>query len=122
MSLAQDTVEVMIASHQAEIIKLQELKSNIALEIQESYDKGYTDGRAETGTDVIYTQAEVDNAIAAAIAPLNTQIADQQSQIGDIPNQVAAAVSAKVSEIKAKLQSAQAEESAIEQAFADELV
>ena len=123
---AAETVDLMIAEHEAELLKLQGLKSDIALEIQESYDQGhtvgYTEGRAEQGTDLIYTEEEFQAKVAQATEALTLQVNEQQAIIEEIPVKVQQAVSEKIQALKSSYQASQDAEKAIEEAFNNELV
>jgi len=51
--------------------------------------------QTELQTAPQFTQADVDNAVAAATAPLNAQVASLQHQVDGIPQQISAAVAAE---------------------------
>lgn len=95
---------------------------------KESYDKGFADGVASVvvpPSDKIYSQAEADALVEAAVAPLKEQVSLLQAQVDGIPAQIEAAVSEAVAKLKADLKAAydaaQAAEGEAESKF-DELL
>lgn len=58
-------------------LQLIDAQNALNIEVKNAYDKGFADGVASMGGegDAIYTQAELDAAVAGAVAPLNEQIA-----------------------------------------------
>lgn len=73
---------------------------------QAQYDKGFADGVASVKPG--FSQADIDAAVAAAISPLNDQIASLQAQIDSTQSQIDAAVAA----YKVQVQAAYAKEKA----------
>lgn len=100
-----------------------------------SYAQGVADGKASMGEDnddKIYSQVELDEAIANASAPLQTELDSvnlellsvkseletmQSEEEGKINEAVASAKSELLAEIEADLQTAQDSENATEQEF-----
>lgn len=110
------------------LLMLQELVAKLAdaaaaLEVAKraSYDEGFAAGVASVGgnPDVKFTQADLDAAVASAVAPLNEQIAALQAQVDGIPAVVADAIAAFKAELAQKYADQQVVESASETGFAD---
>lgn len=117
--------------------KIEEQSASIEAEKQASYDEGFAAGAASVGSDKIYSQAELDAAIAQAKAELEAQNGDLMVQLDGVKAQVLslesqfaelqASVETKVSEavaafkadLLAKYEAAQAAESEIEASIAD---
>lgn len=92
-----------------------------------SYDQGFADGVASLpppppASDKIFSQAEADALVAAAVAPLQAQVADLQSKVDGIPKLVADAVAALKADLLSKYEAAQAAESQVELDFKNLLV
>ena len=69
------------------------------------YDAGFAAGAASVPvtppSDKIYSQADLDAAVAAAVAPLQAQVSALQAQVDALPQQIADAVAAAKAELKA---------------------
>lgn len=86
-----------------------------------SYDKGFADGVASVpagGGDKIYSQAELDAAVTAAVQPLSDQVTALTAQVaamqGQIDQAVADAVAALKADLLTKMQALDADAAAIE--------
>lgn len=81
------------------------------------YQRGFVDGgNGSGGGDKIYSQVELDAAVAGAVAPLNEQVMAMQGQIDALNAQLATvdqriseAVAARLAEFKAALDSVEAQ-------------
>lgn len=73
-----------------------------------SYDQGFADGVASVPvppvSDKIYSQVELDKAVADAIAPLQIQIADLAAQVAGFDQKVLDAVALVKSDLLSKYQ------------------
>jgi hypothetical protein len=116
---------------------LDELKAGVPAELQGQYSKGYADGVASVvnpgDPSRIFTQADLDAAVAGAKAAdqvtidgLNASIASLEAQVADVPAKVQAGIDAGVAAIKSELLSAydaaQVAESAVETGFREKLM
>lgn len=94
---------------------------------KESYDKGFLDGVASVppNGDKLYTQAEADALVLAAVAPLTEQVAVLQVQVDGIPALIASEVAKAKEELKALMMAAydeaQAAEGSLESGLKDKL-
>lgn len=93
---------------------------------QANYDAGFAAGVASVGGgDKLFTQADLDKAVADAVAPLNVSIAALQAQIDAVPAQIADAVSAAKAKLKALVvaayDEAQSAEGAVEGSLREKL-
>lgn len=127
-------LQVTITELQA---KLAEAETALAEAKQASYDEGFAAGAASAQSDKIYSQADLDAAVASAIAPLEAANADLMVQLDGVKANVAAleaqlaeltsgleakvseAVAAFKAELLAKYQEAQAQETEIEKTIED---
>lgn len=97
------------ANAQAMVDAFDSMEAQLAVDLQSEYDRGYVDGKATTGEpgDKLYTQVELDEEIALAMAPLNASVSSLQEQVtalgNELDSKVAAAVAVAVSEGNAKL-------------------
>lgn len=86
-----------------------------------AYDKGFADGVASVPpvTDKIYSQAELDAAVAGAVQPLIDQVAMLNDQVaamqGQIDQKVAEAVAALKADLLVKMQALDADAAALEE-------
>jgi hypothetical protein len=100
---------------------------------KEAYDKGFADGVASLPppvSDKIYSQEELDAAVAGAVGPLQEQVSAMQAELESLKVQVSdlqagledakiEAVAAFKSELLAKYEEQQVVESTSETGFAD---
>lgn len=94
-----EQILLALAQLQQQVVELQ---ANAAAKEQAKYDEGYAAGLAAGGVDKIYSQAEADALVAAAILPLQDQINILAAEIEQLKlNQ-----DAKVIEFKAQLKAA----------------
>lgn len=115
IKLLQD-LAASVAALQAQLADAQAAADSIA---KEAYDKGFADGVASVPTsDKLYSQEELDAAIAAAVGPLNEKVAELQAQVDSFPAQidqkVQEAVAALKADLLAKYEAAQADEGDLE--------
>ena len=94
----------------------------LADELKASYDAGYAAGlAAASGSDKIYSQAEVDAKIAESIAPLQLQINDLslklEAAIADKDASIAQSLSDLKASLLAQLELEQASELALKESF-----
>lgn len=96
-----DGLAAQIALLQAQLVDTQAAADSIA---KENYDKGFADGVASVPVGGgSFTQADIDAAVAAAVQPLNDQVAAMQATIDTIPDQIHAAVLAEDADLAAKI-------------------
>lgn len=96
---------------------LVDAQAAVELVRKEAYDKGFADGVASVPVsgDKIYSQADLDKAVADAVGPLNEKIVALQAQVDGIPGQIDAAVAQAKVDIKAQIKTLlQAEEADLE--------
>lgn len=112
-----------IAALQAQLTDAQASAQALA---DAKYKEGFDAGVASVvppSTDKIYSQAELDEAIAMALVPVNQQIAGLQAQIDNFQAQLEqekqAAVVAFKADLLAKYQAAQSAETEIEKSIED---
>ncbi len=111
IKLLQD-LSASIAALQAQLVDAQAAA-------QAQYDKGFQDGKASVPGG--FSQADLDKAVADAVAPLNLQIAALQAQVDGIPAQIDAAVSKAKSDLKVAVKALIASEDADAQSKVDAL-
>lgn len=102
VKLLQD-LTASIAALQAQLVDAQAAADSIA---KENYDKGFEDGVASVPppvSDKIYSQAELDAAVAGAVGPLQEQIASLQEQVSAMQGQIDQKVADAVALVKADL-------------------
>lgn len=108
---------------------LQDAQATADKLVKEAYDKGFADGVASVppaGEDVTpFSQADLDAAVAAAVGPLNEQIAAMQVELDGLKASVeqikADAVAAFKAELLAKYEEMQVVESQLETGFGEML-
>lgn len=100
LQLLQDLI-ANLADLQA---KLADAEASLAAAKQASFDEGFAAGVASVPVsgDLKFSQADLDAAVAAAVGPLNDQIAAMQAQLDGVPGQIADAVSALKAELAQK--------------------
>jgi len=109
-------------------LKLADVDAAIAEAKKAAYDQGFADGVASVptpgGDEKIYSQAELDQKVAEAIAAseakvaeLEAKVAELEGKVGEIDAKVAEAIAAFKVELKAKYAEQQAAESASESGF-----
>lgn len=94
------------------------LKAKAEAEIKLAYDKGFADGVASTGSDKIFSQADLDLKIQEAVSPLKSEIEALQLQVVQVDQRVSDAIAAFKVELLAKVK----EVDAIEDAALEELL
>jgi hypothetical protein len=101
--------------------KLADTQAALDEQIKIAYDKGYNDGVASipvpVPSDKIYSQEELDAAIAVAMEPLVAKIAELDAVVAGIDQKVADAVIAMKLELAVKFQELKAKEDGIEVEF-----
>lgn len=118
VKLLQD-LAATIAALQTQLADAQAAAESIA---KEAYDKGFADGVASVPvSDKIYSQAELDAAVASATEPLHGQIAELQVKVSEleasIDQKVGEAVAALKADLLAKYEEQQVAESEGETGF-----
>lgn len=109
-------------------LKLADTDAAIAEAKKAAYDEGFAAGVASVptpgGEEKIYTQAELDQKVAEAIATseakvteLESKVAELEVKVGEIDVKVAEAIAAFKAELKAKYAEQQAAESQSESGF-----
>ena len=86
------------------------------------YEEGFAAGVASVSippSDKIYSQEQLDQAIALAVEPLKVQIADLQVLVDAMPSKIAEEVAKIKAELLAKYQELQVIESQAETGFAE---
>lgn len=86
--------------------KLSDTQAALDQAVKEAYDKGFEDGKNSVEpepSDKIYSQAELDAAVAGAVEPLNARIVELEAVVAGIDAKIAEEVAKKVSDIKTKL-------------------
>lgn len=130
----QSNLELAVGQLNALVAPVQQALTDLPAELQAKYDEGFLAGKADESEpdDTIFTQADLDNAVASAKAPLeatitqlNESVALMQTQIaelqGSVESQVKAAREQLVSEIEASFQESQTSENEAEGKFAQML-
>lgn len=118
--MVKEIMEAKIVAAQEEVQKLVELLALIESEKQAAYDEGYAKGMADaSGSDKLYSQAELDAKIQDAILPLQEQINVLNSQVVDVEAVKAEAKAELKAELKAKYEEQQVAESSSETGFSD---
>lgn len=81
----------------AALADLQAKLADVSAFAKEQYDKGFADGVASVVVDPEkkFSQADLDAAVSAAVAPLSEQIAAMQAQLDGVPQMVKDAVLAE---------------------------
>ena len=101
--------------------KLADAQVALDEQIKIAYDKGYNDGVASVPapvpSDKIYSQEELDAAIAASMEPLVAKIAELDAVVAGIDQKIADAVVGMKAELMAKFQELKAKEDGIEVEF-----
>jgi hypothetical protein len=115
---------------------IEDVKSGVAAEMAGEYSRGYADGVASVvnpgDPTRVFTQADLDNAVAGAKAAdqvvidgLNSSIAAMQIEIDGIPAKVALGVASGMDSAKAELlaayDAAQVAETSVETGFREKL-
>lgn len=77
---------------------LNALLEDIKAKVTEAYNQGVIDGKASVGGG--FTQADIDAAVAVAVAPLNEKVSALQAQVDAFPALIAEAVAAAKAELK----------------------
>lgn len=117
--MVKETMEALIAEATAKVEQLTNLLAEIEAEKKAAFDAGYVEGAASVGSNVVYTEEELQAKIVEAVAPLNVQISDLNLQLATVPEQIAAAITAKVTELAAAYEAQQVAETASETGFKD---
>lgn len=117
----------MVQEKLEQIVALaQQASAELPVELQAKYDQGFTEGAASVGSDVIYTQAELDAKLAEQASTYETQIAELQAQVDAFPEQLEVektkAVAAKMAQLKTAYETQQVAESQGETGFGSMLV
>jgi uncharacterized small protein (DUF1192 family) len=108
---------------------LQDAQATADKLVKEAYDKGFADGVASVppvGEDTTpFSQADIDAAVAAAVAPMNEQIVALQAEVEGLKAQIeqvkSEAVAAFKAELLAKYEEMQVVESQLETGFGEML-
>lgn len=116
--MVKEIMESKIVSAQEEVQKLVELLALIESEKQAACDEGYASGMAaSSGSDKLYSQAELDAKIQDAILPLQEEINILKSQSIDVEAVIFEAKSELKAELLAKYEEQQVAESQAETGF-----
>ena len=124
-----------IEALKAQVVALEASQAEkLAQVAKEEYDKGFAAGVASVipGVDKLYSQAELDAAVAAAVDVVKAELdvvkaeaaavkLELESLKAGLPAQLAAAKAEVKAEILAKYQDAQAKEAEVEKALEEEL-
>lgn len=100
----------MIANIAALQLALQDAEATLALAKQASYDEGYAAGVASVPvidppptSDKIYSQAELDAAVATAVTVVQAKVDELQAQVDTFPGIIDAKVAEAMAAFKADL-------------------
>lgn len=117
--MVKEIVDQMLVEAQSKVEALTKLQTEIDAEKQAAYDEGFTAGAASIGSDVVYTEAELQAKLAEAVAPLNTKVEELSAEVQLIPAKLDEAKVSVKAELAAKYAELQVAESQIETGFGD---
>lgn len=97
---------------------LDQLKASYEADVKAAYDDGFAKGVASTGSEKIYSQAELEAKIMEVVSPLKSEIEALQLQVGQTDQRIADAIAAFKAELLVKAK----EIDAIEDAAMEDLL
>lgn len=114
--MVKEIMDAKIAAAEAEVVELKKLAEEIEVEKKAAYDQGFTEGAASIGSDVVYTEKELQEKLDAAVAPLNVKLEELGAELEKVPAKLDAAVAEAKAAMKAELAAKYAEMQVAEQA------